>query len=165
MPDIKRWEEGVVVRLSSGQDFGFITSDSKSYGKDIFFHRRSLVNKGQLPHVGNRVQFYITKTKKGHEANEIRVQNQAASVQKWDQLTGIQEGFVDSTSDDGGYIISGSFSHLGYLSFCKKDVLDGSGQITDGTKVHFKVQKRGGKCIAVQINVIGYLNQAKRKKT
>jgi hypothetical protein len=72
---------------------------------------------------------------------------------------------VDSISDDGGYIISGSFSHLGYLSFCNKDVLGGSAQITDGTKVHFKVQKRGGKCIAVQINVIGYLNQAKRKKT
>jgi cold shock CspA family protein len=72
--DVKRWEEGVVVRLSSEQDFGFITSDSKSYGKDIFFHRRCLVNKGQLPHVGDRVQFYITKTKKGYEANEIRVQ-------------------------------------------------------------------------------------------
>ena len=72
--DVKRWEEGVVVRLSSEQDFGFITSDCKSYGKDIFFHRRSLVNKGQLPHVGDRVQFYITKTKKGYEANEIRVQ-------------------------------------------------------------------------------------------
>ena len=83
------------------------------------------------------------------------LQNQFASVQKWDQLTGIQEGFVDSVSDDGGNIISRSYLHLGYLAFYNKDVLDGSKQITDETKVHFKVQKRGGKCIAVKINVIG----------
>ena len=72
---------------------------------------------------------------------------------------------MDSISDDGGYILSGTYTHLGYLSFYNKDVLGGSAQITDGTKLHFKVQKRGGKCIAVQINVIGYLKQGKGKKS
>ena len=62
---------------------------------------------------------------------------------------------MDSVSDDGGNIISGSYPNLGYLAFYNKDVLDGSKQITDGIKVHFKVQKRGGKCVAVKINVIG----------
>ena len=72
--DTKRLEEGVVVQLSKGQDYGFITPDSKSYGADAFFHRRSLVNKGQFPNIGDRVQFHMSKTKKGYEANEIRVQ-------------------------------------------------------------------------------------------
>ena len=71
---MKRWEEGVVVRLSEGKDYGFITPDNKSYGADAFFHLRCLVNKGQFPNIGDRVQFYMSKTKKGYEANEIRVQ-------------------------------------------------------------------------------------------
>ena len=76
----KRWEEGVVVRLSSGQDFGFITPENTSYGKDVFFHRRCLVNKGQFPRVNDRVQFYISSTKKGYEANEIRVQVEVYTI-------------------------------------------------------------------------------------
>ena len=62
---------------------------------------------------------------------------------------------MDSISDDGGNIISGSYPHLGYLAFYTKDVLDTSKRIADGTKVYFKVQKRGGKCIAAKIDVIG----------
>ena len=84
-------------------------------------------------------------------------------MQKWDHLTGIQEGFVDSISDDGGYITSRTNVHLGYLSFYNKDILGGSSSITEGTKVHFKVQRRRGKSIAVQINVIDY--PGRRKKT
>ena len=72
---------------------------------------------------------------------------------------------MDSISDNGGNIISESYTHFGYLPFYNKDVLDGSKQITDGMNVHFKVQKRGGKCIAVKINVIGYLNQARGKSS
>ena len=83
------------------------------------------------------------------------LQNQSASVQKWDHLNGIQEGFVDSTSDDGGNILSVSYPHLGYLAFHNKDVVGSSKKIAEGTKVHFNVQKRGGKCIAVRIIVIG----------
>ena len=75
IPDVRRREEGVVVRLSKDEDFGFITPDSKSYGKDLFFHcGRCLVNKGQIPHVGDRVQFYVSKRKQGYEANEVRIQ-------------------------------------------------------------------------------------------
>ncbi|XP_028400085.1 uncharacterized protein LOC114523387 [Dendronephthya gigantea] len=162
IPDTKRLEEGVVVRLASGQDFGFIKPDSKEYGRaDIFFHRRNLMNREQRPHVDDRVQFYTTKTKKGYEANDIRVQSQSASAKNWDQLSGIQEGVVDSISDGGGYITSESNTHLGFLQFYNRDVLDRNAQIVDGTKVHFKVIKRGSKSIAIRINVIGSLNQGK----
>lgn len=64
---------------------------------------------------------------------------------------------MDSISDDGGYITSESNTRLGYLQFYSKDVLDKNAPINDGTRVHFKIQKRGGKSVAVQINVIGSL--------
>jgi cold shock CspA family protein len=69
-------EEGVVVKLSSTRDYGFIKPDNKSYRKDIIFHRTKLVNTRQFPSVGDRVQFYVTKRKDGYGANEIRVQVQ-----------------------------------------------------------------------------------------
>ena len=72
--DSRRLEEGVVVTLSSTQNYGFIRPDNKSYGKDIIFHRTKLVNTRQLPSVGDRVQFYVTKRREGYGANEIRVQ-------------------------------------------------------------------------------------------
>lgn len=79
-------------------------------------------------------------------------------MQKWGDLKGrgIQEGYVESVSDDRGYIKSRN--HLvteDLLPFYHKDVRNkGSQDIAEGAKVHFEVNKRGGKSIAVNINII-----------
>ena len=68
-------EEGVIVRLCADDAYGFIKSEHNSHGHDIYFHRNNLVNKGSTLGVNDRVQFRVTKNKKGKlEANDIFVQ-------------------------------------------------------------------------------------------
>ena len=62
---------------------------------------------------------------------------------------------MDSVSDDGGYIVIPSMIQLGYLPFHNKDIMNRPAEIAEDTKVHFEVQKRGGRSIAVRINIIG----------
>ena len=66
-------ETGVVISHSVRKTYGFIKPDRASLGSDIFFHRTSLVDGESLPEVGQRVQFYVTETEKGLQANKISV--------------------------------------------------------------------------------------------
>ena len=68
-------EEGVIVKLCADDTYGFIKPDHNSHGHDIYFHRNNLVNKGSTLGINDRVQFRLTKDKKGGlEANDIFVQ-------------------------------------------------------------------------------------------
>lgn len=70
-------------------------------------------------------------------------------------VQGIQEGYVDSVSDNGGFIKSTQNPNFGYLAFFNNDVMDNSKEkIKSEAIVHFKVRKRSGKCVAVEIHVI-----------
>ena len=79
-------------------------------------------------------------------------------MQKWGDLKGrgIQEGFVESVSDDRGFIKSGKYSGPeDRLLFHHNDIRNkGSQDIAEGVKVHFEVNKRGGRFIAVNIDII-----------
>ena len=79
-------------------------------------------------------------------------------MQNWGDLQGrgIQEGLVASVSDDRGYIKRGNpLGPDGLLLFYHQDIKNKSSQnIEEGVKVHFHVNKRGGKLIAVNINII-----------
>ena len=68
-------EEGVIVTLCADDTYGFIKPDHNSHGHDIYFHCNNLVNKGSTLGINDRVQFRLTKNKKGKlEANDIFVQ-------------------------------------------------------------------------------------------
>ncbi len=62
---------------------------------------------------------------------------------------------MNSTTDDGGTInnskVTGTKKNL---SFSNRDILNKPKTIVDGSKMHFEVIRRGGKCVAVKINVI-----------
>ena len=62
---------------------------------------------------------------------------------------------MNSTTDDGGTInnskVTGTKKNL---SFRNRDILNKPKTIVEGTKMHFDVIRRGGKCFAVKINVI-----------
>ena len=54
--------------------YGFIKPDSNLHGTTgIFFHRNYLVDKETELSIGDRVQFRVSTTKKGLEANDISV--------------------------------------------------------------------------------------------
>ena len=75
----------------------------------------------------------------------------------WDSFigAGIQQGFVNSTTDNGGTINSSKVTGpRKNLRFSNRDILNKPGKICLRTKVHFEVRKRGGRCVAVKINVI-----------
>lgn len=82
----------------------------------------------------------------------------SASVQKWSQLIGcgLQEGFVESISNDQGYIITkNTFGPQALLKFYYKDIQNKQfHDVTRNTKVHFQVSRRGENVIAININVI-----------
>ena len=98
---------------------------------------------------------------KGRENLEIicfsNMQNKSISNSRWDGFigAGIQEGFVNSTTDDGGTINSTKVTgQKKNLLFRNKDILNKPKTVVVGTKMHFEVIKRGGRCHAVKINVI-----------
>ena len=64
---------------------------------------------------------------------------------------------MKSTTDSGGLISSQTVGGgKDYLPFYYKDILNATQfPVLNGAKVHFEVMKRGGKCIAFKINVIG----------
>lgn len=82
--DTQARETGVVVRHSKDKTFGFIQADKKSLGKDIFFHLRCLLVKGDLPDIGQRVQFTVVKTDKGWEANGVFAVSEVCCLFRWD---------------------------------------------------------------------------------
>ena len=68
-------EEGVIRRLCEDGAYGFIKPNNSSHGTSgIFFHRGNLINKGTELSVGDRVQFRVSESKKGSQANDIFVQ-------------------------------------------------------------------------------------------
>ena len=70
----RRRQQGRVVKYDD-RGFGFIGRDNDKSGKDVFFSRRSLTTRGQLPKIGDRVEFSVTKDVKGRrEAVDILVQ-------------------------------------------------------------------------------------------
>ena len=63
---------------------------------------------------------------------------------------------VSRTTDEGGFINSSIVTgQKNNLPFRYKDILNTNFPVVVGTKVHFEVDRRGGRCIAVRINVIG----------
>ena len=69
-----RRQEGTVVKYDD-RGFGFIRRDNDKSGNDIFFGRRSLLSRGQLPKVRDRVEFSVTKDAEDRlEAIDILVQ-------------------------------------------------------------------------------------------
>ena len=70
----RRRQQGTVVKYDD-RGFGFIRRDNDKSGNDIFFGRRSLTTRGQLPKIGDRVEFSVTKDVEGRsEAVDILVQ-------------------------------------------------------------------------------------------
>ena len=70
----RRRQEGMVVKYDD-RGFGFIRRDNDKSGNDIFFGHRSLTTRGQLPKIGDRVEFSATKDSEGRpEAVDILVQ-------------------------------------------------------------------------------------------
>jgi cold shock CspA family protein len=68
-------QQGSVLMYDVNQGFGFIKSDNDKSGNDIFFSRKNLTTKGQLPKARDRVEFCVKRTTDGrHEATEILVQ-------------------------------------------------------------------------------------------
>lgn len=62
---------------------------------------------------------------------------------------------MNSTTDDGGTINSKKVTGpKKNLQFRDKDILNKPKTVVVGTKMHFEVIKRGGRCFAVKINVI-----------
>ena len=57
----KSRQEGHVVKFDGDRGFGFIKADNDKSGEDIFFSRRDLTTRGQLPKVRDRVEFSVTK--------------------------------------------------------------------------------------------------------
>ena len=67
-------QEGTVVKYDC-RGFGFIRRDNDKSGKDIYFSRRNLTTRGQLPKVRDRVEFCVTKDAKDRPvATDILVQ-------------------------------------------------------------------------------------------
>ena len=158
----RRREQGTVVKYDD-RGFGFIRRDNDKTGNNIFFSRRSIVTRGQLPRIGDRVEFAVTKDVEGRpEAVDILVQNKSVSSNSWDSFigAGIQEGFVNSTTDDGGTINSSKVTESKKnLHFSNRDILNNPRKVCIGTKVHFEVRKRGGRCVAVKINIIDIIEE------
>ena len=70
-----RRQQGSVVRFDVDKGYGFIKPDNDKSGNDIFFSRRNLTTRGQLPKVRDRVDFRVIKTSDDrHEATDILVQ-------------------------------------------------------------------------------------------
>jgi hypothetical protein len=62
---------------------------------------------------------------------------------------------VNSTTDYGGTINNSTVTGpKRNLHFNNNDILNKPNRVVLETKVHFEVQKRGGRCVAVNINVI-----------
>ena len=62
---------------------------------------------------------------------------------------------MNSTTDDGGTINSSKVTGpKKNLHFSITDILNNPRKVCIRTKVHFEVRKRGGRCVAVKINVI-----------
>ena len=74
--DTQDRETGVILRHSKEKTYGFIKADKTSLQKDIFFHRGSLVDKGTLPNIGQRVQFCVVQTLRGIQANKVCVEEE-----------------------------------------------------------------------------------------
>ena len=74
---------------------------------------------------------------------------------------------MKSTTDSGGLISNQTVGGgKDYLPFYYKDILNATQfPVLNGAKVHFEVMKRGGKCIAFKINVIGVSEPMVRLKT
>lgn len=69
----------------------------------------------------------------------------------------MQEGYVSGITDDGGFISSEKVGGgKSTLSFRNKDIENASlfDTVPEGSKLHFQVMKRGGKCVAAKINVV-----------
>jgi cold shock CspA family protein len=70
-----RRQQGSVVRFDVDKGYGFIKPDNDKSGNDIFFSRRHVTTRGQLPKVRDRVDFCMRKDIEGrHEATDILVQ-------------------------------------------------------------------------------------------
>ena len=82
----------------------------------------------------------------------------SSSVQKWSQLIGrgLQEGFVESISNDQGYIMTKNpFGPKALLKFYHKDIENKQfHDVIKNTKLHFEVSTREGNTIAINIKII-----------
>ena len=63
-------ETGRVKRVLIDEGYGFITADSLEISKDIFFHEKDFADRG-IPKPGDRVEFYLTRNKKGYIARDV----------------------------------------------------------------------------------------------
>ena len=71
----RRRQVGSVEKFFVDKGYGFIKRDNDKYGNDIFFSRRNLITRGQLPKVRDRVEFCMRKDIEGRpEAIDILVQ-------------------------------------------------------------------------------------------
>ena len=62
---------------------------------------------------------------------------------------------MNSTTDNGGTINNSKVTGpKRNLHFSNRDILNNPQKVNPRTKVHFEVQKRGRRCVAVKINVI-----------
>ncbi len=70
-----RRQEGSVIKFDGAQGYGFIKPDNDRSGNDLFFGRKNLTSRGQLPKVRDRVEFCVRKAFDGRpEATDILVQ-------------------------------------------------------------------------------------------
>jgi cold shock CspA family protein len=70
-------QEGTVVKFNDRRrsGFGFIKRDSDEPCIVIYFSRKNLISTGQLPKIGDRVEFSLTKDAEGRPvATDILVQ-------------------------------------------------------------------------------------------
>ena len=69
----------------------------------------------------------------------------------------MQEGYVSGITDDGGFICSEKVGGgKSTLPFRHKDIENKSSfhAVTEGSKVHFQVKKRVGRCFAEKIYLV-----------
>lgn len=63
-------EIGTVKWFNTNKGYGFIARDN---GTDIFVHSNSIRYKGEMLKEGDRVEFTVTKGKKGPQADDVIV--------------------------------------------------------------------------------------------
>jgi CspA family cold shock protein len=69
---------GTVKRIMREKGFGFISATD---GREVFFHRSELQNVGfDELHEGDRLEFEVTKGKKGPQASQISKVSQEEGI-------------------------------------------------------------------------------------
>lgn len=64
--------KGTIIKFINERGFGFIAADD---GKQYFVHIRNIegMEKGEYPHIGQRVQFGLMAAAKGFEAVDVHL--------------------------------------------------------------------------------------------